>query len=357
MNTQPRNTRSTGTRSLPSPRGAFTLIELLVVIAIIALLIGILLPALGAARESARSLVCATMARSTGQGQSFYMGDNDDNYAGPNTSGARYQVITFNPLRKYVDEIVGDSNGSAPTSTHDWISPSMGSDDLFSPNRAVRTAQLFNEFGCAATTVDNDEVYGSAPDRNDFRRVIGDLGFRQVSYLASAGFHYYPNQQVTGRQAPLIPISGNRSFRFKTGFADPVTQPASFSPRLSNVGIQLSQKVMHADGTRYWTGSVLDFDIDPNPGIYGSFLSSSPIFNGSTAYGKSPDDDRNGYLFSFRHPSDSMNAAFFDGHVENIKATEAWANPSLWYPSGSTFTGRNATQESLERYTSGDKIF
>ena len=336
---------------------AFTLIELLVVIAIIALLIGILLPALGSARETARSIVCSSMCRNLAQGQAFYMGDNDDYYAGPNTSGARYRVITFNPVKKYVDEIVGDSDGSKPTSTHDWISPSMGSGDIFSPNRAYRTSQIFNDYACPSAKIDNDQLYGDAPDKTDFRNVMDGRGYKQVSYLAPSGFHYYPGQDITGRPAPLIPIQGNTSTRFLTGYSDPVSLPPSFKPRISQVGIQASDKVMHADGTRFWSGSVLDFDLSPSPGIYGSFLSSGPIFAQSTAYGKAPADSRNGYLFSMRHPGVSMNAAFFDGHVGNIKGTEAWAEPRYWYPSGSTFTGGSATEESKDRYSSGDKVY
>ncbi|MGP1346834.1 MAG: type II secretion system protein [Phycisphaerales bacterium] len=165
----------------------FTLIELLVVVAIIALLIGILVPALGAARTEGRAAVSASNQRQIGQAVATYVADFQ--YFPPSyVYGNRETGLGWN-----VDDQISGSSGNPVDVTFGYVHWSTALFDIQSLNIEAFEAPVLNDGGAPATNPGsnpNDWV----PNQQD------DAGNTQNST---------PSDYPEDRQAKRVAFSGN----------------------------------------------------------------------------------------------------------------------------------------------------
>lgn len=323
-----------GSNVSPVRRG-FTLIELLVVVAVLAILIGILLPALGRARQTASSTKCKAILRGLMQGVNQFATENEDQLPGINTTG-----------RPYVGTLATGGSGGPldrrsdlPVQIWDWITPSADASDL-SQDRTQRFAQILNRYRCPSNTVPVTPI----PTVGDMPQTEVDRAGNTIpapSYIMPAAFQYVGGM---ASEFPTPPSATNKVPYYRVDNTD-AEVPTAYSPRLSRVG-NPSKKVGGADGTPQinTVGPTVVLEIggpslDPlssdtsTATKYGAFADPGPLSKNSRCY-KTPgaaDNQTEVPTFTYRHDS-RINVGFFDGHAEDIDFKTSH-DPTYWYPS------------------------
>ncbi|BAM05316.1 pilus assembly FimT family protein [Phycisphaera mikurensis] len=184
--------------------GAFTLIELLVVISIIALLIGILLPALGAARETARTAACLSNLRQVSIGTYAYATDSRSFVAPPSEDNTRKigpqgfaGVYWWNRLDEldYVQATEGfDSGFMCPAGLKEVANTSLGGPKNWFDPPLSQT----DEHG--ARYVAEFDIRNTQRQANNYGYNAYDGGFGDFNWGGKNIRSYFP--------AAIIPVSG-----------------------------------------------------------------------------------------------------------------------------------------------------
>jgi len=341
----------------------FTLVELLVVIGIIGVLVSILLPTLGRARNAAISVACQANLRGIGQAMVIYVSENKGWIPGSAMTTGRHLFDiggTSTSPTFALKTGINISNSPGVIDIQDYIGPL---------SRIMRVKLINSEQGNVDVT-ESVEVTGRwrayrnlkqfqcPAARNTIAREFTGTGVGAgpiLSYATATNFLLVSRGSIT--------TNGGMSGSVFTPGSPYWILPANYQPKITKIG-QTSEKIYMADAARWSDGTNQpSFSIGGIGPIGGSsWQNTTPFadfgaFTGTTkSYGRwnTPAAGLtarvfDGKLAAFRHgerrPNINggnyrMNALFFDGHVETLNEDQA-TSPKQWLPRNTRFPSTN----------------
>jgi prepilin-type N-terminal cleavage/methylation domain-containing protein len=346
------------------PSTGFTLIELLVAIAIIALLISILLPSLGAARRTARNIICQNNMRQMVLAQTSYTNDNKDWLAGsPSTSGWDATGRVVGAIGQgYRPTLSGPRFNGLAVQEWDWIGPLLSFIGQRGPGDGASQSAL-NEETRAERYYWYDKVSSVNCPENNFE--VDPFPVATAIWKKKRMFSYSGVTSFLGTEdAPVLGSGAN------SGGPIAGQDRRGHQPMLSRVGAA-SRKVAFYESHRY-----AESQLTADPPSYGyamgevgrstyggafsdlgTWWAQSKSFSRNAAPGESAgtwDRRVDARFWAFRHGSRKVepvagqaavrsgvqclgNLSFYDGHVELLDDLSA-TNPEFFFPTGTRVT-------------------
>jgi prepilin-type N-terminal cleavage/methylation domain-containing protein/prepilin-type processing-associated H-X9-DG protein len=282
---------------------AFTLVELLVVIGIIAVLIGVLLPALTAARRQAGAVKCATQLREIFNAMQMYAVENKG-YFPPS------QLQTATPSFKYnVDGVDYPVTGS--TLGAYWFT--------FLAKYVTKSKVGYAAGSASDAAVARNTVFWGCPNWDGHRstsaaiNAIGGINPIQLGF----GMTYWPDASPTNPATTAYPTAARSSF-IQGWRPNPPANIAWKWGKQTTYGKGGAEKALIAD-SRFWS---LTSDAGPANGVLPRqpYIQNLVDFNGANQtyadiyrHGKYPPVV--GQQFSNQGGKVSYNILYCDGHV------------------------------------------
>jgi prepilin-type N-terminal cleavage/methylation domain-containing protein len=247
---------------------AFTLIELLVVIAIIALLVGILLPAIGQARKTAKALQDAANVRNTIQALSIFAQSNGDQYPLPSAMDPTNQTVAaVGEAKNTTGNILAILVQTGSVATQQLVSASESNTgvvqkydayEFSSPTGAVSAANAIWDPKFKGTPIDAAtpaSPLGSGIGNNSFAHII-PFGKRRAMWSST----FNSTEAVFGNRGPMYAAN------------DSAPAPASnrWALTMDQYGTGSNTLLIHG-GRNTWEGQIgyndnhVVFETKPNP--------------------------------------------------------------------------------------------